>query len=90
MPFLVGAYVIYFQSLSGQGYDKLIYVENYMYGQGVQVLLVHFLIFVSWKKGPYCWLVIAPYLFMGLAIATYIIIPAALTFYTHQVWGQVT
>ena len=49
-------------------------------------MLIHLLIFGSWKKGPYCWLVIAPYLFYGMAIAAYIIVPAALTYYTHEIW----
>jgi len=51
--------------------------------------MIHILIFVSWKQGPACWLVIAPYLFYGMAIAAYLLIPAALTFYTYEVWSDI-
>ena len=43
---------------------------------------------MSWKKGPSCWVKIAPTLFYAFAIIAYLIVPAALTIYTHEVWGQ--
>jgi len=89
VPFLVGTYLLYFSHIRGQGLDQMQYLVGYLYGQCCEVFLVHILVFASWKKGPYCWLVIAPHFFMGLAVGTYIMVPAALTFYTHQVWDQI-
>ena len=56
---------------------------NFCYLQSLQVLFVHILIFVSWKKGPIWWLNLAPKLFIGLAIVNYLAIPLIVGFYSH-------
>lgn len=56
--------------------------------QGIQFLLIHVLIFVSWKKGPECWLTIAPKFYYGLAVVCYVVIPAGLSLFTHNRWKQ--
>ena len=86
VPFLINLFMLAVSMDGGASKEDCAVVVNYLYGQGTQVVLIHLLIFGSWKKGPYCWLVIAPYLFYGMAIAAYIIVPAALTYYTHEIW----
>jgi len=60
----------------------------YFYGQSTQAVICHILIFFSWKKGPECWLKIAPHLFYSLAVIAYCIIPLAITLFTHEVWQE--
>ena len=51
--------------------------------QGLQAVIIHILIFVSWKKGPQFWLNIAPRLYFGLLITQYLVVPIFIGFYTH-------
>ena len=57
--------------------------------QGVQAVIVHILIFVSWKKGPNFWLNVAPKLFYALSIVLYIIVPISICFYTDRRWDSI-
>ena len=52
--------------------------------QAVQMVITHILIFVSWKKGPQCWLSIAPSLYYVLLNVSYLVVPVIIAIYTDM------
>ena len=51
----------------------------------VRFVLVNFMLWVPWKRGPKCWLIIAPTLYYILNVSNYIILPigTVIWFATH-------
>ena len=86
IPFLVSAYCLFTNIRDGTPPAMLRNVKDFLYFQAIQVFCVHFLIFVSWKKGPKWWLKIAPTLFMGMIVLTYILIPIGICILTDLRW----
>ena len=86
MPFIVGLYVVIGSVKDGAPSYMLKHVTNILYAQGVQVLLIHFVIFISWKQGNWLWLKIAPKLYFGLLVGAYLAVPFVLLIYSHENW----
>ena len=69
---------------------KRIHSLTYMLAvQGVQAIIVLFLIFFSWKKGSSFWLKIGPYLIYGLAVIVYLIIPVGFVLTINQMYNYI-
>ena len=54
-------------------------------GLAIRFILVNFMLWVPWKRGPKCWLIIAPYLYYILNFTNYIALPigTVVWFTTH-------
>lgn len=46
-----------------------------LYGIALRFVIANFLIWVSWKRGPACWIKVAPTLMYLLTLTNYILIP---------------
>ena len=89
IPFLVGLSGLIANIKGGTPPEMLRNCKDFLYFQAVQVFCIHFLIFVSWKKGPQWWLKIAPSFFMGQIVLTYILIPIAICILTDMRWASI-
>ena len=83
VPFLTTACLVQIALSAGMSADSIKHTVNFTYFMAAQSAVLHFLIFVSWKKGPKCWLIIAPKLYLGLLVITYVLMPCGMTFYMH-------
>ena len=89
IPFIGSFVFLKTTDYPGRPFETIENMYVFYVAQGVQCLLLNFLIFVSWKKGPAWWLAIAPKLFLGMSVFVYLVIPCGLSFYTHSNWQAI-
>ena len=81
VPFLSNCYMLSMMRSSGMD-TQVLYFFTCM--QAVQTVITHILIFVSWKKGPQCWLNVAPGLYYVLLNVSYLVVPVIIAIYTDM------